>query len=50
MTISLFITYLIIINLFNIFWMSMSSIVGVIFLITYIKMPYKKESLVIKGK
>lgn len=49
MIISLIITSLIIINLSNIFWMSMSSIIGVIFLIIYIKKPYKKEYLVINS-
>lgn len=49
MIISLFITYIVIINLSNIFWMSMSSITGLIFLIAYIKKPYKKEHLVISS-
>ncbi|MBW9149126.1 hypothetical protein K2F40_09155 [Clostridium sp. CM028] len=49
MIISLFITYLIIINLSNIFWMSMISIIGAIFLIIYIKKPYDKECLIINS-
>lgn len=48
MIISLIITYLIIMNL-SIFLLSMSSIIGVIFLIIYIKKPYKKEHLVINS-
>ncbi len=47
MIISLLITYLIIINL-SILFMSIGSIIGVIFL-TYIKKPYNKEHLIINS-
>ncbi|PPK48612.1 hypothetical protein [Clostridium algidicarnis] len=49
MIISLFITYIIIMNSYNIFWMSFFSFIGVIFLIIYIRKPYKKEYLVINS-
>lgn len=49
MIISLFITYIIIINSYNIFWLSLFSFIGVIFLIIYIRKPYKKEYLVINS-
>ncbi|MBZ9626219.1 hypothetical protein G9F71_025780 [Clostridium sp. FP2] len=48
MIISLLITYLIVMNL-SIFLMSISSIIGVLFLITYIKKPYKREHLIINS-
>lgn len=49
MAISLFITYIIIINSYNTFYLSLFSFIGVIFLIIYIKKPYKKEYLVINS-
>lgn len=49
MIISLFITFIIIIDLSNTFFMAVSVIIGVIFLITYIKKPYNKEALMINS-
>lgn len=49
MIISLFITYFIVIHLSNTFFMVMSFFIGVLFLITYIKKPYNKESLMINS-
>ena len=46
---SLIITYFIITNLSNIFLMLISSIIGVIFLITYIRKTYTKEYLIINS-
>ncbi|MBU3113688.1 hypothetical protein [Clostridium lacusfryxellense] len=48
MIISLFITCLVIMNL-SLFLISMSSIIGVLFLITYIRKPYNKEHLIINS-
>ncbi|MGK0468378.1 hypothetical protein [Clostridium sp.] len=48
MIISLFVTCLVIMRL-SLFLLSMSSIIGVLFLITYIKKPYNKEHLIINS-
>lgn len=49
MLISLIITSVIIIDLSNIFFMVISFIIGVIFLVIYIKKPYNKEALMINS-